>query len=169
MFNKEELNQLYRHALALSAHEETAYDLVQAALERYLKKSSSAIEKPLAYIKTIIRHFYYDQERHKKVVPMISIESDDVSYIEPLDDDPMLDVLINQQEVKQILISLNAEENELLYLWAVEEHTVEEIANIYEKPKGTILSKLYRLKKRIREQHCAGIGETSDRHKGARK
>jgi len=154
MLNKDELNQLYRYALSLSSHEEVAYDLVQAAVERYLKKHSGSgklIEKPLAYLKTIIRNLYFDLERHRKVVPMISMESEDVSYIEPLDD-AMEDMLINQQEVQQLLGGLNAEENELLYLWAVEEHTLDEIAQIYKKPRGTLLSKLHRLKKRIREQ-----------------
>jgi len=171
MFNKEELNQLYRYALSLSANEQTAYDLVQSGVERYLKKISimpespknqlknplgSPIENPLAYIKSTIRNCYFDLERHRKVVSIISIDGDDASnmdnYIGLVDSDPMEDVLINQQEVQQLLASLNAQENELLYLWAVEEHTVEEISRIYAKPRGTMLSKLHRLKKRIREQ-----------------
>jgi len=171
MFNKEELNQLYRYALSLSAHEPTAYDLVQSGVERYLNKISamselpknqlenplgSPIENPLAYIKSTIRNCYFDLERHRKVVSIISIDGDDASnmddYIGLVDSDPMEDVLINQQEVEQLLASLNAQENELLYLWAVEEHTVEEISRIYAKPRGTMLSKLHRLKKRIREQ-----------------
>jgi len=159
MFNKEELNQLYRYALSLSAHEQTAYDLVQSGVERYLKKISAMpepLDKPLAYIKSIIRNCYFDLERHRKVVSMVSIDADDDSgvddYIGLVDSDPMEDVLINQQEVQQLLGSLNTQENELLYLWAVEEHTVEEISQIYAKPRGTMLSKLHRLKKRIREQ-----------------
>jgi len=159
MFNKEELNQLYRYALSLCAHEQTAYDLVQSGVERYLKKISTlseSLENPLAYIKSIIRNCYFDLERHRKVVSIISIDADDASgmdeYIGLVDSDPMEDILMNQQEVQQLLGSLNAQENELLYLWAVEEHTVEEISQIYAKPRGTVLSKLHRLKKRIREQ-----------------
>lgn len=155
MFNKDELNQLYRYALSLSKHEDGAYDLVQTAIERLLNKPSGdvvLIEKPLAYLKTVIRNLYFDLERHKKVVPMISIETENLSFLEAVDDSCMEDVLINQQEVQLLIGRLNAQENELLYLWAVEEHTVEEIAVIYEKPRGTMLSKLHRLKKRIREQ-----------------
>jgi len=155
MFNKDELNQLYRYALSLSMQEEGAYDLVQSAIERLLKKhpaDADAIEKPLAYLKVIIRNIYFDLERHKKVVPMISIETDNLSFLEPVDDNSMEEVLINQQEVQLLIGRLNAQDNELLYLWAVEEHTVEEIAAIYAKPRGTMLSKLHRLKKRIREQ-----------------
>jgi len=162
MFNKDELNQLYRYALSLSKHEEVAYDLVQTAIERLLSKPPddvSSIENPLAYLKTIIRNHYFDLERRKKVVPMISIENDSLSLIEPVDDNSMEDALINQQEVQLLIESLNTQENELLYLWAVEEHTVEEIAAIYEKPRGTMLSKLHRLKKRVREQLQLGSVE----------
>ena len=150
MFNKDELNNLYRYALSLAAHEDIAYDLLQGALERYLKQSSQSIDKPLAYLKTIIRNLFFDLERHKKVVPMISIESDEISLTEPIDDTSMDDLLVNQQEIQRLTEILSTEENELLYLWAVEEHSTSEIAEIYQQPRGTILSKLHRLKTRIR-------------------
>lgn len=151
MFKKDQLNQLYRYALSLCRHEETAYDLVQSAVERFLRKKPKQVEQPLAYIKTTIRHLYFDLQRHNKVIPMISLEEPGVSIVEIVDDG-MEDILISQQQVQSLIGGLSTEESELLYLWAVEEHTVSEIAQIYEKPKGTILSKLHRLKKRIREQ-----------------
>lgn len=151
MFNKDELNKLYHYALSLSAHEDIAYDLLQSALERYLKQSSKSIDKPLAYLKTIIRNLFFDLERHNKVIPMISIESDEISLAEPVDDSSMDDLLVNQQEIQHLTEMLSAEENELLYLWAVEEYSTSEIAEIYRQPRGTILSKLHRLKKRIRD------------------
>lgn len=151
MFSQDELNQLYRYALAVCGQEDVAYDLLQSALERYLKKSIVA-EKPQAYLKTIMRNLYFDLQRHNKVVPMISIDSDELDHIEPVDSDSMDDLLVNQQEVEEIVSMLSSQENELLYLWAVEEYTVDEISVIYEKPRGTILSQLFRLKKRLREQ-----------------
>lgn len=150
MFNKDDLNKLYQYALSLTRQEDIAYDLLQSALEKYLKKSPQSVDKPSAYMKTIIRNLFFDLERHNKVIPMISTESDEVSHIEAFDDSSMDDVLIYQQDVQRLTENLSSEENELLYLWAVEEHTTEEIAKIYKQPKGTILSKLHRLKKRIR-------------------
>lgn len=152
MFNKEELNKLYRYALSLTMQEDVAYDLVQTGLERYLNRTSQSYEKPLAYLKIIIRNLYFDLQRRNKVVPMISIESGELSHIIPIDDTSMEDLLVNEQEVQCLLANLNNEENELLYLWAVEEYTADEISLIYKKPRGTILSKLHRLKKRIRDQ-----------------
>ena len=150
MFDKDELNKLYHYALSLAAQEDVAYDLLQGALERYLKKTPQSIDKPLAYVKTIIRNLFFDLERRKKVVPMISIESDEVSHIEPVDDSSMDDLLVNQQMVQQLTELLSSEENELLYLWAVEDYTAAEIAEIFQQPRGTVLSKLHRLKARIR-------------------
>lgn len=151
MFTKEALNKLYQYALSLTRQEDVAYDIVQSALEKYLKKAPESVEQPLAYMKTIIRNVFIDLERHNKVVPMISAESDEVAHIEGFDDSGMDDILMNQQEVQRLTENLSAEENELLYLWAVEEHSTKEIAEIYKQPKGTILSKLHRLKKRIRD------------------
>ena len=47
---------------------------------------------------------------------------------------------------------MQPEERELLFLWAVEEYTIEEIAHMKQVPKGTLQSKLHRLKKRIKLQ-----------------
>ena len=154
MFTQEELNQLYRYALSITAREDLAYDLLQESIERYLRKCVS-IEKPVAYLKTIIRNLYIDWQRHNKVLQMVSIESDEVASIEPVNDDLMDDLLVHQQEVELLVSGLSSAENELLYLWAVEEHTVDEIARIYEKPRGTILSQLHRLKKRIKKQFAS--------------
>ncbi len=153
MFNKEELNQLYRYALSLAAQDDIACDLVQEALQRFLKKHAQGhrVEKPLAYLKTVIRNLYFDLQRHNKVLPMVSIDCEELSIIEPVDAFSMEEMMLNQQEVQRLLRGLSAEENELLYLWAVEEYTVDEIAQIYEKPRGTVLSKMHRLKKRIRQ------------------
>jgi len=150
MFNKDDLNKLYQYALSLTGQEDIAYDILQSALEKYLKKSPQSVEKPLAYMKIITRNLFFDLERHNKIIPMVSIESDEIAHIDEFDDSSMDDILINQQDVQRLTEKLSTEENELLYLWAVEEHTTDEIAKIYKQPKGTILSKLHRLKKRIR-------------------
>jgi len=150
MFDRNELNQLYRYALSLCKQEDMAYDILQSALERYLSKADNKVAKPLAFLKTIIRNIYFDQERHNKVISMVTYDDqDEINLIE--DNSDLDELLINQQQVKLIVNKLSTEENELLYLWAVEEYTAEEIAKIYDKPRGTVLSKLHRLKKRIKD------------------
>ncbi len=150
MFNQLELNQLYRYAWSLCKQDDMAYDLLQTAMQRYLERRDMAVEKPMAYLKTIIRNVYLDIQRHYKVVSLvISEQQDNLDVV--AEDDTLDEILINQQQAEQVINMLSDDENELLYLWAVEEYTVDEIAGMYNSPRGTVLSKLHRLKKRIRE------------------
>ena len=66
MLDKEQLNQLYRFAISLSNNEDQAYDLLQTCLEKYLKRDVSDIEKPIAYLKQMIRNEFIDQMRQKR-------------------------------------------------------------------------------------------------------
>jgi len=159
------MNQFYRYALSLSRDRDVAYDLVQSSLERGLKKDLKQLGEPVAYIKTIIRNLFYDMERRNKVIPFLSLDSDDTGNIEEIDEVTLEDVYIRQEDVERLVNNLSAEENELIFLWAVEEYTVDEIAKLQEKPRGTILSKLYRLKKKIRSNDSIDIDVTHNRVK----
>jgi len=157
MFNKDELDKFYRYAISLSKNGDLAYDLLQSAIERYLRKAGDSIGNPNAYLRMVIRNLFIDHQRRNKIVPMISIENNEIldselHLIEPIDDRFMDDILMDQQEIELLTKSLAPDESELLYLWAVEEYSTSEIAVITKQPKGTVLSKLHRLKIRIRQQ-----------------
>ena len=47
---------------------------------------------------------------------------------------------------------MDVDERELLYLFAIEGYTVQEIADDLGMKKGTLLSKIHRLKARLRTQ-----------------
>lgn len=148
--NKSDLDKLYRYAIALTRDEDSAYDLLQGGIERGLKKGIASMDEPLAYIKVIIRNMFFDEQRRNKVVPLVSLEQSNETFDEEFEDISLEDLYIQQQDVEQVINDLSPAESELLYLWAVEEHTAEEIAGLLEQPRGTVLSKLHRLKKRIR-------------------
>ncbi|MGK0290726.1 MAG: RNA polymerase sigma-70 factor (ECF subfamily), partial [bacterium] len=57
-----------------------------------------------------------------------------------------------KEEVEILLDQASPAERELLYLSAVEEYSIQEIAEITQTPKGTLLSRLHRLKNKIRDQ-----------------
>ena len=59
--------------------------------------------------------------------------------------------MINKEETELILRNLNSEDRELIYLWAVEGYTVSELAEFFDRPRGTLLSKLHRLKIKMNE------------------
>ena len=62
------------------------------------------------------------------------------------------ELLVNEAMAEQILQSLEPDEREIMYCWAIEGFSTSEIAEKLEKPKGTILSKIYRMRKKLIEQ-----------------
>jgi RNA polymerase sigma-70 factor (ECF subfamily) len=150
MFDEQRLNRLYRYGLALTNNESLSYDLLQDALESLLKlPERRKPENGDAWLRTCMRNRYVDQLRHDKRFPSDSI--DDMETQEPLSmtwPDPA-ELLINQNQVQQILDQLQPQERELLYLWACEEYTAQEIADLQSAPRGTILSRIHRLRARI--------------------
>jgi len=152
MLDKQDLQKLYRYALALVKDEDMAYDLLQTSIERTLNRNMATIDEPIAYIKVIMRNVFFDEQRRKKIVPMISIEQDEEEQYDSENMQLSLeDIHIHLDDIEQITKMLTPAENELLYLWAVEEYTAEEISKLLTQPRGTVLSKLHRLKHRIRQ------------------
>lgn len=156
MLDKQELNQLYRFALSLTHKDDQAYDLLQSCMEKYLKQKHRDIANPIAYMKQTIRNEFIDHTRRQRfqcdLKPEL-IESIDNEYA--LREASLEDLHIQQEEVEALLGTLSPEEREFLYLWAVEEYTIDEIAQIKQVPRGTLSSKLHRLKKRIQLQQTS--------------
>jgi len=153
MLDKEQLNQLYRFAISLTNNEDQAYDLLQTCIEKYLKAKLSDIEAPIAYLKRMIRNEFIDQTRKRRFYQEVDTEvRDRISDENSLNEVSIEDIFVQQSEVTALLGTMQPEERELLYLWAVEEYTIAEIAEIKQVPRGTLLSKLHRLKKRVQLQ-----------------
>lgn len=152
MLDKETLNQLYRYAIAISKDDDLAYDLLHSCMEKYLKATHKDIQNPVAFIKRSIRNEYIDQLRKQKNICEFDTNENNLGLIGLEQGMPTLEALyIQQREAEKLITLLSNEEGELLYLWAVEEYTVSEIAEIQGVPKGTLLSKMHRLKKRIKQ------------------
>lgn len=141
-----ELNRLYRYALALSHAADEAGDLVQQALLRWLESDTRNIAEPLAYVMRMVRNLYYDRERHRHHREEVAAQLGEVLH---LDFEPLEKLMIRREEVERLLAHLGADERELLYLWAVEGYTMDEIGKITETPRGTLLSRLHRLRRKL--------------------
>ena len=153
MLDKDLLNQLYRFALSLTHNEDQASDILHSCLEKYLQADLVDIEKPVAYLKTMIRNKFIDETRHRRFYCDADSELiDRINNESALEELSLEDVFVQQEEIEALLGTMQAEERELLYLWAVEEYTIKEIAEMKQVPRGTLLSKLHRLKKRIQLQ-----------------
>ena len=149
MFDKEMLQKLYRYSYSLTCDEHDAYDLLQTSLEKFIK-SNVAANKPVAYVKKIIYNRFIDECRRKKIVQFENLEE----AILPVDFDVQTldELLVNENMTKQILQSLEPDEREIMYCWAIEGFSTSEIATKLNKPKGTILSKIYRMRKKVIKQ-----------------
>ena len=134
-----ELNSLYRYAFSLTQDDDWAHDLVSFAIEKILLRPW--VRKKHAYVRRTIRNKFYDEyKRSLRLEPIGDVE---------LGLDSLEDIYIRKNELEVLLRSVDPRERELLYLWAVEEYSLEEIANLWDVPKGTLCSKIYRLRRKL--------------------
>lgn len=147
MFDGEQLQQLFRYGCALTADEQQAHDLLQDAMENCLRKPPNKPAAMMSYARTIMRNRFIDISRHLQRFPQDSFE-DEQSAID-LDVRTLEDMVIDEKELDHIWHQLEPLEREILFLWAVEEHSTSEIASQLEIPRGTILSRIHRLRKRL--------------------
>ena len=149
MFSREVLNILYRYAYSLTCEEANAYDLLQDTLARFLaRKDHLTIKDKVPYVRRMIRNQFIDQLRREQRFPLEVLDTVNSTVI----NDAYIDLermVISEQALQQVWELLLPMERELLYLWAVEGFTGQEIATQLNIPQGTILSRIYRLRKKI--------------------
>lgn len=148
MFNEENLQQLYRYSYSLTMNEHDAYDLLQSSLEKFIKLDIDA-RNPIAYMKSMIHNRFIDECRRQKIVQFESME--ETTLPTDFDVQTLEDMSVNEDMAEKMLLSLEPDEREIMYCWAIEGFSTSEIASKLEKPKGTILSKIYRTRKKLIE------------------
>ena len=149
MFDNEQLQKLYRYACVLTVDEQLAYDLLQDAVEKCLRQPPDRVEQLLSYTRTIIRNRFIDNIRKQQRFPHDSYEENDNAI--DMDMQSLEDMVINTNELETIWPVLQPLEREILFLWAVEEYSTSEIAEQLAMPRGSILSRIHRMRKRIQE------------------
>ena len=150
MFSKEELNTFYRYCISLTADENSAGDLLQCCLEKYVRRNTSGVEDVKAYFRRMIRNQFIDDQRKEGNKQLD--ELDEENTVIPLDTRSLDDIIVEREMVEIILRSLTPHEREILFLWAVEGFTVQDISNNLGIPKGTLLSRLHRLKIKVKKK-----------------
>lgn len=155
-FKRAELNTLFRYGIALCNNESDAYDLLHYAIEKYLQQPvtpepgadsrTQAHNQDLAYVRTIMRHRFIDD--HRKSTRFPEQPYDDNSLVS-INESPLDDIVIAQLDLEIIWKKLSVTERELLFYWAVEGRTAQEIAQQTDTPRGTILSRLHRIREKF--------------------
>lgn len=147
-----ELNRLYRYALSLAGEPDSAFDLSQSALLRWLENPRADVDEPLRYVLRIIRNLHFDQRRREALLTWVPL-----SDAEPiaLDLTSIEQTLVHADEIAWLLRQLGDAERELLYLWAVEGYTIDEIGAHTGAPRGTLLARLHRMRRRLTARRAA--------------
>ncbi len=148
MLDRDMLQRLYRYGYSLTGDRHRAYDLLQDAIEVALRKSPREPQSMLNYVRTIMRNRFIDEYRREKRHPVLSLEEQDDC---PVDIDPRVleEVVIAQHDLDVVIAVLDPMERELLFLWALEGYTAQELADQTGAPRGTVLARLHRLRTKI--------------------
>jgi len=158
-FDRPALDSFYQYAISLCGAEADAYDLLQSALERYLRgqrERSQQIDNPQAYMRQIIRNIFIDQYRQQRGHDSDEFDEQIHTKIPDISSHSLENLVIEQDLLEKIWQHLNHNERELLYLWGLLGHTIDEIALELQCPRGTLLARIHRLRKKLQKTQTLG-------------
>lgn len=140
----------YRYAMSLTHNLHDAEDLIQQACLQVFRKRGKLIEK--SYLFVSIRNLFFDQCRSAGRKQKSSIYDDSlvdpaVSHVREVD---------GRVDVQQLLATLRSEEREVLYLNSIEGFTAQEISELTDQPRNSVLSLMSRAKKKLSENSMLG-------------
>lgn len=142
--NKRDLLQAgFRYAYSLTHNHHDAEDLVQDAWLKIYAKNGPIENKSLLFLS--IRNLFIDRYRHNRLLHFVEYDEGvigDTSF-------RASDADLTMEEIDGCLNDLRPEEREAIYLKFVEEFTLSEIAKLTERPRGTVLSLIYRGKSKL--------------------
>ena len=134
------LQRGYRYALSLTHDAAQAEDLLQDACASIARRGGPW---HAGYIQRCIRHRWIDHHRRSRRVGFTALHGSESAPTESASDD--------HDDLHRALATLRDADRELLFLHVVEGRTAQEIADLTERPRGTILSAIFRAKRRLRD------------------
>lgn len=153
--NRQLLNKLYQYCFTLTGNGNDAYDLLQCSIEKYLSKKPLGKHNELSYLRKIIKNQFID-DRRKQQNRVHEAFDEVITYVD-MDTLSLEQVVASQHQIEGIWQSLKPDEREMLYLWAVEGYSTSELANSLNIPRGTLLSRIHRLRTRLETLNDDGI------------
>lgn len=163
-FNRDQLQDLYRYAYALSLHADDAYDVLQTAIEKYLnnQKKSPDVIAPLAMMRTLIRNVYIDSYRYKQRWQSEPYEEMSRYDISPIS---LENCIISKDLADKLWQSLLPKDRDLLYHWVILGHSTDEVCALCDISRGSFLSRMHRLRKKCNEDNAITLS-SADKNKG---
>ncbi len=157
MLTEADYQNLFKYGVALAGNEDDAFELLQQSIENFIRAQKSTVDKdyilnPAAYVRRSIKNLFIDKMRHDQKFHHIDYDDCELEPILITEDHSIEEILITKQDFQSCWAMMDVDERELLYLFAIEGYTVQEIADDLGVKKGTLLSKIHRLKARLRTQ-----------------
>lgn len=158
------LDAAYNLARWLTHNEKDAEDVVQEACLRAIRHFSSfkgGDGRP--WLLAIVRNTFYTWIKHNRL-PEAETNFDDGIHPEPqYIDDPETLLLreTDKQVVRSALLRLPVEFREVIILREFEELSYKEIADVVQIPRGTVMSRLARARKRLAQMLLNRENETT--------
>lgn len=156
MFDQATLNRLYRYCRSLCEQESDAFDLLQSAVERCLRVPPNDSDATYPYTMRTIRNVFIDQYRRKQKLAFESF--DEATQAIDYDIASLEEIALDRVELDHLWPTLSIVEREILFLWAVEGYSTDEVASHLEKPRNTILSIIHRMRQRLKKSLNAAQG-----------
>jgi RNA polymerase sigma-70 factor (ECF subfamily) len=143
----EELLQCgYRYACALQPDEGEARALVHEAWLRLNKTHGSMPDVRLIF--QTVRNLHIDIYRRNKRVHFSHL--DDLGREAGEQEDAQAGFTLPDRQLSQALQTLRDAEREVLFLSVVEGYTAQEISELINSPRGTVLSTIHRARKKLK-------------------
>jgi RNA polymerase sigma-70 factor (ECF subfamily) len=148
----------WRVAVRLTGDPETARDLAQDAVVRCLRAADRFDRsRPLApWVATIVRNLVRDAARRRGVRRLEPLHRDrDDVVVEPADPSPSPESRARRHQLQRMvwrcLADLDEAHREIIVLRDFEGLSYDEIASVLGVPRGTVMSRLHRARRRLAE------------------
>lgn len=147
---KELLPALRRFAWSLSQSREDADDLLQATVERLLRKGVPEQVALARWAFTVCRNLWVDEYRARKVRQTVALETE-YSEVAQVDGERAVHAEMELSRVRQAMQHLPQDQLEVLSMVAVQGLSYKGVAEVLEIPLGTVMSRLARARSRLVE------------------
>lgn len=139
--------RLRRYARALAGDPHAADDLVQDTLERALNKQH--LWRPgsdlRAWLFTIMHNVFVNQLRGRQAHPETALDEDDLPPVQSIHG-----ARLEIRDLESALAVLPPEQREIVLLVGLEQFSYAEAAKTLDIPIGTVMSRLFRGRERLR-------------------
>jgi RNA polymerase sigma-70 factor, ECF subfamily len=151
---RDNLDSLYRFALRLTRNAAEAQDLTQEAAARAWQRQNRGVKNWRAWLFQTLYHAFISSHRHRNRwgETEIDLEKEEASA-QRLGD--LLPAVITTEDVHRAIEALPEELRAVVWLSDAEEFRLREIAQILERPIGTVASRLWRARLQLRKSLSA--------------